>query len=131
MFNLSSTKPIYTKVHLCALTTNAKQYKKLYDSEIYNFMHEGYHKIKCINKALRYMDNQGDAGMMIYPEVHTLVSATLYCSSVDAQGSQNATKASQYSPRAFPLKWKSSIHNGTLSIVTKPAQILGQSPQLN
>jgi hypothetical protein len=28
----------------------AKQDKQLYDSKIYNFKHEGYHKVNCIGK---------------------------------------------------------------------------------
>ena len=67
----------------------------------------------------------------MYPEVHTLASATLCWSGVETQGSPNATKASPYSPRAFPPKGKPSIHYRTLRVVTEPAQSLGQSPQLN
>ena len=38
-------------VHLCAPTTYAKQDKQLCDSKIYDFKHEGYHKVKCISKS--------------------------------------------------------------------------------
>ena len=64
-------------VHLCAPTTYAKQYKQLCDSKIYNFKHDGYHKVKCISKELGYRDNRGTRETMIYPEVHTLASANL------------------------------------------------------
>ena len=64
-------------VHLCAPTTYAKQYKKLCDSKIYNFKHDGYHKVKCISKELGYRDNRGTRETKIYPEVHTLASANL------------------------------------------------------
>ena len=64
-------------VHLCAPTTYAKQYKQLCDSKVYNFKHDGYHKVKCISKELGYRDNRGTREMMIYPEVHTLASANL------------------------------------------------------
>ena len=46
-------------IHLCAPTTYAKQDKQPCDSKIYDFKHEGYHKIKCISKELGYRDNQG------------------------------------------------------------------------
>ena len=64
-------------VHLCEPTTYAKQDKQLCDSKIYNFKHDGYHKVKCISKELGYRDNRGTRETMIYPEVHTLVSANL------------------------------------------------------
>ena len=64
-------------VHLCAPTTYAKQYKQLCDSKIYNFKHEGYHKVNCKSKELGYRDNRGTRETMIYPEVHTLASANL------------------------------------------------------
>ena len=38
-------------VHLCAPTTYAKQDKQLCDRKIYDFKHEGYHKVKCISKS--------------------------------------------------------------------------------
>ena len=38
-------------VHLCAPTTYAKQDKQQCDSNIYDFKHEGYHKVKCISKS--------------------------------------------------------------------------------
>ena len=41
-------------VHLCAPTTYAKQDKQLCDSKIYNFKHDGYHKVKSISKRLGY-----------------------------------------------------------------------------
>ena len=46
-------------VHLCAPTTYAKQYKQLCDSKIYDFKHEGYHRVKCISKELGYRNNRG------------------------------------------------------------------------
>jgi hypothetical protein len=62
--------------HLCAPTTYARQRKQLCDSKIYNFKHEGYHKLRCISKELGYKNNRGDTETMMYPEVHTLASAT-------------------------------------------------------
>ena len=38
-------------VHLCAPTTYVKQDKQLCDSNIYNFKHKGYHKVKYISKS--------------------------------------------------------------------------------
>jgi hypothetical protein len=130
-FNLSNTKPIYTTVHLCAPKTYDKQDKKLYDSKIYNFKHEGYQKVKCISKELRYRNKRGDAETTMYPEVHTLASVTSVGVVWSHKGSPNTTKASPYSPRAFPPKGNTSIHYGTLRVVTEPAQSLGLSPQLN
>ena len=45
-------------VYLCAPTTYAKQDKQLCDSKIYNFKHEGYHKVKCISKELGYRNTE-------------------------------------------------------------------------
>ncbi len=75
-------------VHLCAPTTYAKQYKQLGDSKIYNFKHEGYHKVKCISKELGYRNNRSDAETTMYPEVHTLASATLRWSGVEDKSLQ-------------------------------------------
>ena len=45
MFNLSAQNLIYY-VHLCALTTYARQVNNK-DSKIYNFKLDGYHKVNA------------------------------------------------------------------------------------
>ena len=58
---------------------------------------------------------------MMYPEVHTLASANLRWSGVEAQGSPNATVISS-SP---PTKMEDPTTMGHLRVVTKPVQAWG------
>ena len=139
-------------VHLCAPTTYAKQDKQLCDSKIYNFKHEGYHKVKCISKELGYRDNRGMRRRRCIPKF-TLLRVLLSVGAVWRHNAPQMPRRLTVSPRAFPPKGKPSIHYGTLRVITEPVQAwgnlynliggsqhnlpqrphkgLGQSPQLN
>jgi hypothetical protein len=117
-------------VHLCAPTTYAKQDKQLCDSKIYNFKHEGYHKVKCISKELGYRNNRGTRRRWFIPKF-TLLRVLI------SVGAVWGCKAPQTPRRPHRILLEPSHQDGGLDPlwdlreVTEPAQSLGQSPQLN
>jgi hypothetical protein len=67
---------------------------------------------------------------MMYPEVHTLASANLHWSSVDAQGSPNTTEAHRNLLEPSHQDGRPD-HYGRLEGGHRTRTSLGQSPQLN
>jgi hypothetical protein len=108
-FNLSSTRHMYTWVHLCAPTTYAKKDKQLCDSKIYNFEHQSYHKVKYISKELKYRNNRGTKRQRFIPKF-TLLGVLLCVGAVLRHDDPKHHNVSLYSPRAIPSKGKSSIN---------------------
>jgi hypothetical protein len=66
----------------------------------------------------------------MYPEVHTLASANLRWSGVEAQGSPNSTKAHRNLLESSHQDGRLD-HYGTLEGGHRTRTSLGQSPQLN